>query len=67
MLFYQLDQMTIFEEIFSWTLKGREKVEDCNFVFLDCICNHCNFIGFNWKNSEFEVFANFPNIKREID
>ena len=53
--------MKIFKEIINCTPQGREKVEDCIVVFLNCICNNCNFIGFNWKSNRFEVFTHFPD------
>ena len=49
----------------SCTPQRRERVEDCIIVFLDCICNHCNFIGFNRKSNELKVFSHFPNIEGE--
>ena len=47
LLLSQLSLTRIFKEIISCTPQGREKIENCIIVFLNCICNHCNFIGFN--------------------
>ena len=67
LLLSQLSLTRIFKEIISCTPQGREKIENCIIVFLNCICNHCNFIGFNWKSNGLGVFAHFPNIEGEID
>jgi len=47
LLFTQLNPTESFEEIIIHTLQRRKKVENCIVVFLDCICDHCNSIGFN--------------------
>ena len=60
--FFWLNLSKNFEEI----IKEGETVKNCTIAFTDCICNHYNIIGFNWKSNELEVFANFPNIEREI-
>ena len=39
--------MKNFKEIINCTPHGREKLEDCTIVFLDCFYYHCNFIKFN--------------------
>ena len=48
LLLFQLNLMKRFEEIISCTPRERKiKVKDCTVIFLNCICNHCKFIGFN--------------------
>ena len=37
LLLSQLNLMKFYEEIISYTPQGKEKVEDCTGIFLDCI------------------------------
>ena len=46
--------MKFYEEIISYTPQGKEKVEDCTDIFLDCIWNHYTLIGYNWKSNELD-------------
>ena len=48
--------------------KEKKKKLRISFFFLDCICSCCDFIEFNWKNNEFEVFATkIRLIKEEVN
>lgn len=41
----------VFQEVISCTSQRREKFEEkvknCSVIFLDCIFNHCDSVGFN--------------------
>ena len=48
--------MELLDEIINCIPHEKEKVEDYIVIFLDCICNNCDSVGFNWKiNRSFKV------------
>lgn len=47
LLLSQLNLTKFYEEIISYTPQGKEKVEDCTDIFLDCIYYHYTLIGCN--------------------
>ena len=54
LLLSQFNLTKFYEEIISYTPQGKEKVEDCTDIFLDCIWNHYALIGYNWKSNELD-------------
>ena len=64
LLISQLNLTKNLKKIISCTPQGREKVEDYTVVFLDCICNQCNFTK---KVTDGRYLFIFQKIKGEID